>query len=203
MQILNQQVGAVNFEPLKPKFLQIYQASRTFLPANPGMPPLEIYIRDQGKKGSLPNLPWDYEKIKSIEMKEAFKLVTKGKLKDAITAMRGILHTLLLYSASSKTEADEVVATVETLREYIIGFSIEIARRGVDVSTPEGVKRNLELAAYFTNARLRPEHMTLALQTAMMQFTKHQNIATAAVFAKKLIELGEAVEKVILDLNLF
>ena len=29
MQLLNRQVGAVNFEPLKPRFLEIYQASKT------------------------------------------------------------------------------------------------------------------------------------------------------------------------------
>ena len=202
MQLLNRQVGAVNFEPLKPKFMQIYQASRTFLAANPGLPPLELYVRrDQDDKSrSLPRLPWDYEKIKTVQMREALKLVTANKVEEAISSLREILHTLLLFAASSKAEADDVARTVETIREYMVGLSIEVARRGLDVSTPEGVKRNLELAAYFTNSQLTPQHRGLAYMQAMTQFNKYKNIATAGVFAQKYIALGvgkpDAVERV-------
>ena len=202
MQLLNRQVGAVNFEPLKPKFMQIYQASRTFLAANPGLPSLELYVRrDQGDRSrSLPRLPWDYEKIKTIQMREALKFVTANKVEEAISSLREILHSLLLFSASSKAEADDVAKTVETIREYITGLSIEVTRRGLDVSTPEGVKRNLELAAYFTNFQLTPQHRGLAYMQAMTQFNKYKNIATAGVFAQKYIALGvgkpDAVERV-------
>ena len=192
MQLLNRQVGAVNFAPLKPKFMQIYQGSRTFLAANPGLPSLELYVkREQGERSrSLPRLPWDYEKIKTVQMREALKLVTANKIEEAVAALREILHTSLLFAASSKAEADDVAKTVETIREYIVGLSIELARREVDVSTPEGVKRNLELAAYFTNAQLSPQHKGLALMQAMTQFNKYKNIATAGVFAEKYIALG-------------
>jgi coatomer subunit alpha len=202
MQLLNRQVGAVNFEPLKPKFMLIYQASRTFLAANPGLPSLELYIkREQGERSkSLPRLPWDYEKIKTVQMREALKLVTANKIEEAVTALREILHTSLLFAVSTKAEADDVTKTVETIREYIVGLSIELARREVDTSSPEGVKRNLELAAYFTNAQLSPQHKGLALMQAMTQFNKYKNIATAGVFAQKYIQLGtgkpESVERV-------
>jgi coatomer subunit alpha len=192
MQLLNRQVGAVNFQPLKPKFMQIYQASRTFLAANPGLPSLELYVRrDQGDRSrSLPRLPWDYEKIKTVQMREALKLVTANKVEEAISSLREILHTLLLFAASSKSEAEDVAKTVETIREYVVGLSIEVARRGLDVSAPEGVKRNLELAAYFTNFQLTPQHRGLAYMQAMTQFNKYKNIATAGVFAQKYIALG-------------
>jgi coatomer subunit alpha len=202
MQLLNRQVGAVNFEPLKPKFLQIYQASRAFLAANPGLPALELFNRrdEDDITHSLPWLPWDYDKIKTVELREALKLVRANKVEEAITTMREILHTLLLYAADSKEEADDVAKTVEQLREYIIGLSIETARRALDLSTPEGVKRNLELAAYFTNSQLTNEHKGLALQTAMAQFNKYKNIATAGVFAQRYVDLGvgrpELVERV-------
>jgi len=203
MQLLNQQVGAVNFQPLKPKFMLIYQASRTFLAANPGLPSLELYVkqeRDPERRVLLPRLPWDYEKIKTVQMREALKLVTANRIEEAISALREILHTSLLFAVSSKAEADDVAKTVETIREYIVGLSIELARREVDVSTPEGVKRNLELAAYFTNAQLSPQHKGLALMQAMTQFNKYKNIATAGVFAQKYIQLAvgkpETIERV-------
>ena len=202
MQLLHRQVGLVNFEPLKPKFMQIYQASRTFLAANPGLPSLQLYVRrDHGDRtGSLPRLPWDFEKIKTVQLREALKLVTANKVEEAIVALREILHILLLFAAASKAEADDVTNTVETIREYIVGLSIEVARRGLDTSTPEGVKRNLELAAYFTIAQMTPQHRGLACMQAMREFHKHRNIATAGVFAQKYIALGvgrpDAVERV-------
>jgi coatomer subunit alpha len=202
MQLLNRQVGAVNFEPLKPKFMQIYQASRTFLAANPGLPPIELFVRrDHGDKSrSLPRLPWDYEKIKLVQMRDALKLVTGNKVEEAIVALREILCTLLLFAASDKAEADDVAKTVETIREYIVALSVEVARRGLDVSTPEGMKRNLELAAYFTNFQLTTQHRGLAYQQAMAQFNKYKNIATAGVFAQKYVALGigkpDAVDRV-------
>jgi coatomer subunit alpha len=192
MQLLYRQVGAVNFGPLKPKFMQIYQTSTTFLAANPGLPPLEFYLRrDQGDKShSLPRLPWDYEKIKSVQMREAFKAIMANKVEEAIVTLRDVLHTLLLFAASSKSEADEVGKTVQTIREYIVGLSIEVARRNLDLSTPDGVKRNLELAAYFTHSQLSPQHRGLAYMQAMIQFNKYKNIATAGVFAQKFIALN-------------
>ena len=202
MQLLNRQVGAVHFQPLKPKFMQIYQASRTFLAANPGFPPVELYVRrDHGDRSrSLPRLPWDYEKIKSVQMREALRLVTANKVEEAIVALREILHILLLFAATNKSEADDIAKTVETIREYIVALSVEVTRRALDISTPEGVKRNLELAAYFTHFQLITQHRGLAYQQAMTQFSKYKNIATAGVFAQKYVALGigkpDAVERV-------
>src|SRR5437868_1782870 len=39
MNLLNRQVGAVNFAPLKPRFMEVYSATKTYLPASPGLPP--------------------------------------------------------------------------------------------------------------------------------------------------------------------
>ena len=54
---------------------------------------------------------------------------------------------------------------------------------------PENVKRNLELAAYFTQCQLQPPHMQIALRSAIGAFTKANNQAHAARFAKRLLEL--------------
>jgi coatomer protein complex subunit alpha (xenin) len=163
---------------------------------------MELFVRrDHGDRSrSLPRLPWDYEKIKSFQMRDALKLVTANKVEEAIVALREILHILLLFAAANKAEADDVAKTVETIREYIVALSVEVARRGLDVSTPEGIKRNLELAAYFTNFQLTAQHRGLAYQQAMAQFNKYKNIATAGVFAQKYVALGigkpDAVERV-------
>jgi coatomer protein complex subunit alpha (xenin) len=77
-------------------------------------------------------------------------------------------------------------------REYLIGLSLEIERRRLEKQGPSTLKRQLELAAYFTHCRLQPAHLQLALRLAMTTFVKAKNYPTAASFATKLLELGPA-----------
>ena len=74
-------------------------------------------------------------------------------------------------------------------REYLLGVSIELERRKVVEQDPDNVKRNLELAAYFTQCQLQPPHMQIALRSAIGAFAKANNQAHAARFAKRLLEL--------------
>lgn len=75
-------------------------------------------------------------------------------------------------------------------REYILGISIELERRRVVEQDPDNVKRNLELAAYFTHCRMQPPHMQIALRSAMGTSSKANNHASAAKFARRLIDLN-------------
>lgn len=77
---------------------------------------------------------------------------------------------------------------VTVCREYLIGLSLEMERRRIQ-DQPNSLKRQLELAAYFTNCRLQPAHLQLALRLAMTTFTKAKNYPTAAVFAQRLLDL--------------
>lgn len=72
---------------------------------------------------------------------------------------------------------------------------MEVERRRIAVQDPENVVRNLELAAYFTHCELATQHIQLALRSAMKVFSDAGNTATAAVFARRLIETqpGQAV----------
>jgi coatomer protein complex subunit alpha (xenin) len=54
------------------------------------------------------------------------------------------------------------------------------------------MKRQLELAAYFTHCRLQSVHLVLALRLAMTTFSKAKSYVTAATFAKRLLELNPA-----------
>lgn len=75
-------------------------------------------------------------------------------------------------------------------REYLLGISIELERRRVVEQDPSNVKRSLELAAYFTHCRMQPPHMQIALRSAMGTFSKANNHASAAKFARRLIDLN-------------
>ena len=112
MQLLNRQVGAVDFAPLKPRFLEIYQSSKTYLPAAPGLPPLVNYIRrtveETDLRKTLPIIPRDIEKIRTVELQKGFKAMRDNDLESGVEAFRGILHALMLTAVDDQKDAKEV-----------------------------------------------------------------------------------------------
>ena len=75
-------------------------------------------------------------------------------------------------------------------REYLLGVSLELERRRVAQENPDNVRRSLELAAYFTHCKLQPAHLQIALRSAIGVFAKANNHATAAKFARRLLDLN-------------
>ena len=63
--------------------------------------------------------------------------------------------------------------------EYLLGISIELKWRHVAEAEPDNICHNLELAAYFTQCKLRPPHMQIALRSAIGVFAKANNQAHA------------------------
>ncbi|KAL7422515.1 hypothetical protein Q5752_003163 [Cryptotrichosporon argae] len=201
MQLLNRQVAAVNFAPLKPLFLAAYSASHVHVPANATLPPLEFHIRRNPEmtelREVLPSKYLDFEDLKSSELAEAYRFFSRGKFAEALAAFRVILQKLLLVVASSESEAAEVKELVTTAREYVIGLTLETERRKLVAEEPDNVTRNLELAAYFTHLDLQAGHVQLALRSAMGVFSKAGDHATAAVFARRLIDAKPTDTKVV------
>ncbi|KAK9341262.1 hypothetical protein LIPSTDRAFT_232700 [Lipomyces starkeyi NRRL Y-11557] len=190
MQLLNRQVGIVDFAPLKPRFLEVYQASKAYLPANEGLPNVVTYIRrtktETNPSKILPVIARTLSQLTATDLQEAYKLVRTNHLDDAVTKFRGILYDVLVSAVNTQAEADEAVQLIDICREYILGLSIELERRALPETE---LKRNLELAAYFTKAKLQPVHVHNALQVAMTQSFKHKNYASASRFATQYLEL--------------
>lgn len=67
-------------------------------------------------------------------------------------------------------------------------MTLELQRRHVVEEEPENLRRNLELAAYFTHCKMQAPHMQIALRNAIKVFAKANNHAHAARFAKRLLE---------------
>ncbi|GAA5944936.1 coatomer subunit alpha [Sporobolomyces koalae] len=195
MALLNRQVGIVHFAPLKPLFLSVYQSSRLWLPAAPSLPPLEVPLRrniDSAEpRNVLPVVSLSLQTITTGELRAAYTAFQKAKFGDAVNIFRSILQSLLLVVTSSPAQAAELQELVIVCREYILGLSLEIERRRI-ADQPDSLKRQLELAAYFTHCRLQPAHLQLALRLAMTTFSKAKNYPTAASFAQKLLDLNPA-----------
>ncbi|KZZ89759.1 coatomer subunit alpha [Ascosphaera apis ARSEF 7405] len=194
MQLLNRQVGAVNFEPLKPRFMEIYQASKTYLPATPGLPPLVNYVRrtvdETDPRRILPVIPHDLDTIINVDLQEGYAAMRANKLEDGVAIFRRVLHTLLVNVVTSSDDAEKVDHIIDTAREYILAMSIELERRALGTDTPEKLKRSLELAAYFTVPKLEMAHKQLALMAAMKFHFTNKNYSSALNFANQMISNG-------------
>lgn len=201
MNLLSRQVGAVNFKPLEERFMEIYQASRTFLPANAGMPPLVNYVRrtlnETDSRKILPLIARDLESVQAGELTAGKNAMKGNKLEDSVTAFRKALHLLLVNAVTSQGQVQEALQAIQQAAQYVLAMSIELERRkmvgsATDLSSyAEDVKkRSLELSAYFTIPDMEPQHQTLALFSAMNFANKNKQLGSALGFANALIERG-------------
>ena len=205
MQLLNRQVGAVNFEPLKPRFMEIYQASKTYLPASTGLPPLVNYVRrntdETDSRKVLPVIPRDLESITSTDMAEGFTAMKNNKLDSGVQIFKRVLQSLLVNVVSSANQVDEAKAAIFKATEYALAMSIELERRKMG---EEDLKRQLELSAYFTVPKMEVAHRQLALMAAMKLAFSNKQFSSALSFANRVIANGGApklVEQVRLSLS--
>ncbi|WVQ79748.1 hypothetical protein IAT38_001848 [Cryptococcus sp. DSM 104549] len=201
MQLLNRQVGAVNFEPLKSMFLTAHQIAHVYVPANASLPPLKYNVRRNPEtaepREALPVVAFNYADLKANEVVEANKFFARGKFAEALSAFRSVLQKVLMVVVESEEDAAEIRELVLTCREYVIGLTMEVERRRLVAQEPDNVVRNLELAAYFTHCQLATQHTQLALRSAMKVFSDAGNFATAAVFARRLIDSNPSGAQVI------
>ena len=196
MQLLNRQVGAVNFEPLKPRFMEVYQASKTYLPANAGLPPLVNYVRrtvdEIDPRKVLPFIPRDIESIASGDLQAGYNAMKANKLEDGVKLFKRVLHSILVNSASSQAEVEEAKKIVATAVQYALAMSIELQRRATATDQEEDIKRSLELSAYFTIPRMEVAHRQLALMAAMKHAFANKQLSSALSFANRMIANGGA-----------
>ncbi|KAG8426580.1 hypothetical protein J3459_008013 [Metarhizium acridum] len=111
MQLLIGKVGAVHFAPLKSRFLEVYQASRSFLPASSGLPALVNYVRrtvdETDPRQVLPIIPRDLEHLATNDLQRGYDSMKANKLEEGIKVFKGILHAILVNAVSSEAEVAE------------------------------------------------------------------------------------------------
>ncbi|KAL4775234.1 coatomer WD associated region-domain-containing protein [Aspergillus nidulans var. acristatus] len=194
MQLLNRQVGAVHFAPLKPRFLEIFKASKTYLSATPGLPPIVNYVRrtvdETDSRKVLPAIPRDLETIASVDLQEGYAAMRANKLEDGVKIFKSILYSVLVNVVSSEAEVEQAKKIIATAREYILAMTIELERRALSTESPEGLKRSLELSAYFTIPKLEVAHRQLALMAAMKLAFTNKNYSSALSFANRMLANG-------------
>ena len=201
MNLLNRQLGAVNFAPLEERFLEIYAASRTFLPANPGLDPLVNFVRrtpnETDSRRILPLIPRDLESILATEITAGKNAMKSNKLEDGVPSFRSALRLLMVNAVSSPGQVSELQSAIHSAAQYVLAMSIELERRKLvgtqtDISSLAEAtrKRALELSAYFTVPEMDVQHRTLAWFSAMNFAQRNKQLGSALGFANAVIERG-------------
>lgn len=188
-QALSKQLGIVDFKPLKPYFINTYDGARSYMSSTPTeLPAVAGYIRVNADDIDASEILPYISKINVItdKLNEGFKHFKANKLELAIESFRDVIYRVIFLAVSN--EEDELIArrALYTAKEYILGLSIELERRSLP---DDQVKRNLELAAYFTRAKLAPAHRSNALQVAMSQNFKNKNYVQASYFAGEFLKI--------------
>ncbi|RWS09241.1 coatomer subunit alpha-like protein [Dinothrombium tinctorium] len=195
--LLHDQVGVVDFEPLKPIIMSLYSKSRTAFQGLPYLQTMYAYPlrnwREAGQKGGLPAVGTKLTELIQ-RLQSAYQLTTTGRFQEAIDKFRGLLHSILFLLADSKQDIAEAKQLLDICREYILGLQMETERKSMPKDSLEQQKRSCEMAAYFTHCHLQPIHQILTLRTASNLFFKLKNFQTARSMVRRLLELGPKAE---------
>ncbi|KAJ3189293.1 hypothetical protein HDU85_002921 [Gaertneriomyces sp. JEL0708] len=186
MQLLNRQIGAVNFAPLRPLFMQASVAAKAYIPANASVPPLALPLQRAGSR-SLPAATFKLTDLTS-KLHEAYAATTAGKFSDALMVYKSVLYSIILTVVDTVDEEAQIQQLVDTCREYLLGLKMDLTRRTLSLESDP--TRVLELAAYYTHCHLQPAHLQLTLLQAASLCAKVRNLALASLFARRLLELN-------------
>ncbi|XP_033100225.1 coatomer subunit alpha-like [Anneissia japonica] len=196
--LLHDQVGVVDFTPYKPLFIQTFARSRTCYMGLPSLPPLFGYPhRNWREAGARAGMAAVGLKLNDLvqRLQLAYQCTTQGKFAEAVDRFRSILLSVPLLVVDTKQEITEAQQLIGICKEYILGLSMEKKRKEMPKGGGiEAMKRNCEMAAYFSHCNLQPVHQILTLRTALNLFFKLKNFKTAASFARRLLELGPKPE---------
>lgn len=189
--MLNKQAGIKNFAPLKDRFMEIYTASKlnisTFDEAGIKTS-LPVYINDIEKAdeaGKIVGFVPGYDELENL-VQEGYKLFKANQLEDSIQIFRKVIYIIATLSLNSNDEEEKCKEIMNICKEYILALQIELTRRALPATE---VKRNLELAAYFSHMKLQPAHRLNALQVAMTQSFKAKNYHYASYFASEFLKI--------------
>ena len=190
MRLLERQAGIVEYTPLKPYFIEVYQAAAASVPMLPTLPSIVYSVASEwdpdaaAQEPATPALPYNLGSLET-QLAKAYRLVTEGKFADALRVFDAILLMIPFLVVDSRKEAAEIQELLSLARDYNIAMRCELKRR----ECKEDPQRSAELAAYFTHCNLQRVHLALSLRSAMTAFFKLKNFNTCATFARRLLEL--------------
>jgi len=191
LQLLNRQIAAVQFQPIKSLAIATFTGASAYLPGLPLAPSNRSYLyRDGGKPsgGSSKPMPAMCLKVSPLLelLKQGYRSFTAGQFEECKESLDRILHSIPMVVTSSRSDSNDLKELLDVCREYLTALRVKTA-----MAETTDTARGLELAAYFTHCNLQPAHLLLALKNAMAAAFKNKNFVNGASFARRLLELPD------------
>ncbi|KCV69616.1 hypothetical protein H696_04035 [Fonticula alba] len=203
MALLRDRFGITDFQPLRPLFRTIYQASYFQVPTIPGYPALVAPLHDLhsgGDHGPAAPLQLAAFSVAGLnrQVNDTLELVTAGHFGRALDDFRGILHAALFMTPHSLADRAAGLAdfslvdaaqarTIALCQAYILALSIELTRKALDAALED---RRAELAVHFVYAGgcyMLANHMALGLNSAMLSTFRAKCFGTCSQIASVLL----------------
>ena len=81
-----------------------------------------------------------------------------AKFSEAVEKLRDLLLAIPLLAVDTRQEITEAQNLIRICTQYLVGINMELHRKTLGKTSPDDLKRSLELAAYFTHCELQPGH---------------------------------------------
>jgi coatomer protein complex subunit alpha (xenin) len=195
MQLLNRQIGIVNFAPLRANFISAWQAARTAVSTLPSLPSATVFLSRNDLDAPLPRdraLPVVGFTLATLQerVRNLYRAFMEGKFSECKEHLDALFAAipLVVIPSGAKAELAEVKAILRIALEYKLAVRIMLTAKAHDQE--DGV-RQMELASYMAHCALEPPHLILALNLAMSVCYKFQNFIHAAGFARRLLEMPD------------
>jgi len=189
--LMNRQMGVCQLDALERPSVDLASACRAYVSTAPGLPVQSVALEGEHESQAEASQRLGAATTASLEqlgatLQAAYQATTGGKFSEATAGFRAVMLGLLTLVVPTSEEADDAKEILAIAAEYCAAMRVVQAQK----ACKDDPARAAELAAYFTNFNLQPGHMVLALRQAMLTFAKLKNLKTAALFAKRLLELG-------------
>jgi len=164
------------------------------LVVNSSLPSKQSYLEQniEGERAGLARcfltLPQQIQKLSG-----AYSAFTEGKFSESKKAFLLILQCLPLIVVPSPNEAQEIEQIISICREYLIGLTLEAARKELMPNKADEVKNQVriaELAACFTHCDLNEKHLQLTLKVAINCVAKIKNFGTLEELGSRLLAMN-------------
>eukprot|EP00397_Hematodinium_sp_SG-2012_P000797 GEMP01000798.1.p1 GENE.GEMP01000798.1~~GEMP01000798.1.p1 ORF type:complete len:1208 (+),score=227.47 GEMP01000798.1:233-3856(+) len=192
--LLKRRIGLKNAAPLKPIFELMFLATHASVPGGPQIPARLTHLSEEGSQEDNLRPRNLFNAARFVELlKDANRLVTTGKFKEALSSFQSILQSLPVAVVESAEDEKQLQECLEIAKDYTLAMRVEATRktalgeRKLEELPAEELKRNLELASFFTVCNLSPNHLILTLRQAMPTSFKAGNFLSATTFARRLI----------------
>ena len=185
MQSLRRQIGAVNFAPMKPYFLDVHQFSQCRISGLSGTGSLQDSLPRSLDEPQSPAICISLDHC-TQKMKLAYRaFMDQSQIAQAEELFRQVLLMLPLVPIRNQMQANQAKELVSSCREYILAARLSQARLAADSD-----KRKCEIGALTTHCKLQPVHTMLCLYAAIGGACKIQNFQTAGLFCRRFLEMS-------------